>query len=197
MKVIVISNMKGGVGKSTLSVLLAHAMSDIMKVAILDTDPQKTTYNLAKGIEVYTNENQALSNTDLELLIVDTPPYISQDLPRFYDMANLILMPMQASYPDYNVMEDTASLINDAIKRNKGLKASIVINMNDTRTVLTNSIVEQIRLKGGLPIMQTMIELRVDYKRAIVQEEGIYSLADKKAHKEFNMFTKEVLKLLL
>lgn len=194
MKQITISCLKGGVGKSTISINLAHAFKDYLNVAILDTDTQKTTNSLASDNLTIYKKNDKIADHDI--LIVDTPPYIDTSLEQTFLNSDLILIPTRPSFADLDALQVTISLFKKVQKKKPDLKAAIIINMEDSRSVLSQSILPALQ-ELGVPIFKTMIENRTNYVRSIISEDGIYSFKDKKAVDEFNLFVKEVYSFLI
>lgn len=196
MKQIAISCLKGGVGKSTISINLAHAFKDFVRVAILDTDTQKTTDSLAS--EYLTIYNKTDKIGDHDILIVDTPPYIDSSLEQTFLKSDLILIPTRPSFADMDALQVTINLFKKVQKKKPELKAAIIINMEDSRSVLSQSILPALE-QFGVPIFKTMIENRTNYVRSIISEDGIYTFKDKdkKAVDEFNSFVKEVYSFLI
>lgn len=194
MKQIAISCLKGGVGKSTLSINLAHAFKDFVNVAVLDTDTQKTSDSFAKDYLTIYNKSDKIGDHDI--LIVDTPPYIDASLEQIFLNSDLILIPTRPSFADLDALQVTINLLKKVQKKKPDLKAAIVINMEDSRSVLSQSILPALE-QFNVPIFKTMIENRTNYVRSIISENGIYSFKDKKAIDEFNLFVKEVYSSLI
>jgi chromosome partitioning protein len=194
MKQIAISCLKGGVGKSTISINLAHAFKDFVNVAILDTDTQKTTDSLAGDYLTIYKKSESIGDHDI--LIVDTPPYIDSSLEQTFLNSDLILIPTRPSFADMDALQVTINLLKKVQKKKPELKAAIIINMEDSRSVLSQSILPALE-QFGIPIFKTMIENRTNYVRSIISEDGIYSFKDKKAVDEFNSFVKEVYSFLI
>ena len=194
MKQIAISCLKGGVGKSTISINLAHAFKDFVNVAILDTDTQKTTNSLASDYLTVYKKSEVIGDHDI--LIVDTPPYIDSSLEQTFLNSDLILIPTRPSFADMDALQVTINLLKKVQKKKPELKAAIIINMEDSRSVLSQSILPALE-QFGIPIFKTMIENRTNYVRSIISEDGIYSFKDKKAVDEFNSFVKEVYSFLI
>ena len=116
-RVIVIGNLKGGTGKSTVTVNLAGALASLgRQVAIVDTDPQGTAYEwVLRGkldmlclhrplqrmeesgdwIKVTTSLRQGH-----EIVVVDLPSVVAPALAAAYFIADLILVPASPSGVD-------------------------------------------------------------------------------------------------
>lgn len=194
MKRITISCLKGGVGKSTISINLAHALRDHLNVAILDIDTQKTTDSLASEyLKVY-KKDEVIGDHDI--IIVDTPPYIDSSLEQIFLESDLILIPTRPSFADLDALTSTVELVKKVKLKRPELKVAIVINMEDSRSILSQTIIPALEsLK--IPIFKTVIETRTNYVRSLMAEDGIYSFKDNKAIEEFNSFVKEVYSYLI
>lgn len=194
MKTIVISNMKGGSGKSTLAINLSHAFGKDIKVALLDTDTQATSFNLAQGVFV-TNQADNIPE-DTQLLIVDTPPYISDNLSDMYNNADLVIVPMGTGFSDIQPTQSTLKILSKVMEHKKDLRALVVINGNDSRSQLGDDI-NTLLVDSGFDIARVKVENRISYKRSLIEDKGIYSLNDKKAIAEFNELAQEILAKLI
>lgn len=196
-KIITLSHQKGGVGKSTLAVNLAHAFKDNIPTAIVDIDSQGSITETSErmlGVDVlkYTGN---LSNLPYGAIFVDTPPYLSDKLPMIYDESDLIVIPTKPGIYDVIACRKTISLVKDAQSRNKALKACIVLNMVNSSTTLTEDAKVELE-QFGIPILKTKITERMNFIRSVALPDGIYSTQDKKAIEELNQLTKEILFLL-
>lgn len=77
MKVIAVTNAKGGVGKTITAVCLAAALETVYKqrVLLIDSDPQgsATKHLLGRGFEIDEHLGRALIDRSFNEVIVDTP----------------------------------------------------------------------------------------------------------------------------
>ncbi|MCC5613143.1 ParA family protein, partial [Nostoc sp. CHAB 5834] len=84
MKTITIAHQKGGVGKTTLALNLAFCFADSLKVAVTDTDLQGSINSLGSlvtGIDLVSPEDVLAGKlTGYDLLVIDTPPYLTNRL---------------------------------------------------------------------------------------------------------------------
>lgn len=196
-RIITLAHQKGGVGKSTLAVNLANSFKDNVSVGIMDVDPQGTIIQLSKmikGIDIipYTANFSGLSQ---DVLFIDTPPYLTNDLPAILHASDLVIIPTKAGIADLMAIRATISLIKEAQKQNPKLKAVVVFNMIKHGTTLTEEVREQIET-FGVPILKSMVSDRVNFTRSLALEDGIYGIGDRKAEKEIDQLTKEILLLL-
>lgn len=188
-----ISNMKGGSGKSTTAVNLAHSLSEYFKVALVDTDTQKTSSELAKNISVF-NDIKSVPD-DCEFIIIDTPPYISNELPKLCKDVDVVLVPVLPSFNDLLPTLKTIDILNQY--RSKNSKIIVFINQDDKRSSLSNDIKEQLSKIPNILLMKASFCNRIAYKRSLPQDKGIFSLEDKKAKDEVDVFSKELISILL
>lgn len=195
--IITLANQKGGVGKTAICVNLAHAFKESVDTAIVDVDPQGSimqTKNKMQGINVYPYSNN-FKELNEQVIFVDTPPYLHQDLIAILEQSDLVIIPIRAGIWDVLATEGIVNIVKDVSKRNKSLKAVILINMVNVSTTLTEEA-EQALKEFDIPILKTRITERVCFGRSAGFADGIYSLGDKKAINEMNQLTKEILFLL-
>ena len=134
MKIITVSHQKGGVGKSTLSLNLSGCFSHGLKVALCDTDLQGSLLSLSymvDGLNIIKmpEEIQSIKNLPYDLIIIDTPPYLSNMLPDIFKISDFILVPTKAGFFDLMAIRSTLGIIEASIKENSNIKAGIVFNM--------------------------------------------------------------------
>ena len=107
---IALINGKGGVGKTTVALLLALALKQVRReVVLIDKDPQKsaTTFAEAMGLQVV----EAPSPDD-SLIIIDTPPNIHHpDTRETIRRADLVVLITTPSPTDLAATAATASII--------------------------------------------------------------------------------------
>ena len=123
--VITIAQQKGGAGKTTIAASLAAAFAATRRVAVLDIDPQHSLarwhalraarkgaapvgfsdvsgWRLAREIDRLRGLN--------DVLIVDSPPQLDTDARLAIRAADLVLVPLQPSPPDFWAAEGTMTL---------------------------------------------------------------------------------------
>lgn len=199
MKIITIAHQKGGVGKSTLALNLAYAFeSEGIKTGLVDQDLQgslTSLYLMADGLNLvkYDSDISKLRQLGFEMLIIDTPPYLSSQLPFIFSQSDLVIIPTKAGFFDMMAIHGTISLLNSAMKQKPKLKAGIVFNMVKHHSSLIKEI------KGlqnfGIPVFSTLITDRVSFSRSIING-GIMKSSDQNAIKEMMSLCEEIVDML-
>lgn len=147
MTVIVVASPKGGVGKTTISILLAEHYAHMgWNVALVESDNQAHVQNYnaareAKGrnvnFKLYTDENPdtlggtiKAADAAHDLTIVDLPGFDGQEFTRAVARANLVLIPM-APAPMDNTSASNAmrQLATEEEHLDRKINHRIVLNM--------------------------------------------------------------------
>ena len=193
--VILITHQKGGVGKSTLTFNLAQNIAKSSKVAVIDFDLQGSLSQLKEiitsfDIIPFVEDINNILNLDYDFVFIDTPPYLSNHLPKLISIADLVLVPTKAGILDLLAIKSTLKLIELEHKTNATL---VVFNMIKPNTTLTLDIV--IGLEDyKVPIAKTHISDLVAFTRSVVLQ-GVTN--DRNAQRQLDQLTKEILLLLL
>jgi chromosome partitioning protein len=188
MKTILVTNQKGGTGKSTIAINLAQSLKSFCRTSILDLDKQGSlttvhSRNLMEGVQEWQ------SDLESDILVVDTPPYLSHTLKDWIIKADVIVLPVKPSFLDIMATKSTFQMISD-LKKEKAIL--VVPNLVNASTSITKTIAEHIQ-DMGYPVSKTAITERVSFTRSVLQENGIYGSGDKKAIAEFENLCKEIL----
>ena len=195
-KIITLAHQKGGVGKSTLAANLAASFKSNVRTAIMDVDPQGTITQLSKiykGIDILPySEN--ISSLEYDVIFIDTPPYLSDNLLKILEISDLVIIPTKAGIADLLAIRSTISVVEKSQKRNPKLKAVVVLNMVKYATTLTEDVRKQIG-ELDITLLKAQISDRVNFTRSIALESAIYGIGDLKAEKEIDNLTKEILLL--
>lgn len=188
MKTILITNQKGGTGKSTIAVNLSQSFKSFCTTAILDLDQQGSLtsvkeHDFLEGVDFYDKNNEP------DILIVDSPPYLSPTLKEWIIKADVIIIPIKPSYLDFMATQGTFDMINDLNKKESVL---VVPNLVNSSSIITTSIINHVE-KLDFEVSKTLLRERVSFTRSVMKSDGIYSSSDKKAISEFESLCKEIL----
>ncbi len=192
-KIILCAHQKGGVGKSTISLLLSISLSKFSRVAILDMDHQGSLMQLREQFQDFeiSNSKLLLSNDlDYDIIIVDTPPYLSNELSQLIQIADLIIIPTKAGILDVLAISSTIDLIKQEKMESKAL---IVLNMIKPKTTLTKDIMESLE-PFKIEVAKTKISDLVAFTRSAALRSVSYN---SKAQAQLNCLTQEILTRLL
>ncbi|WP_026707441.1 ParA family protein [Flavobacterium frigidarium] len=194
-KIILVTHQKGGVGKSTLTFNLAQNISNGSKVAVLDFDLQGSLSQLKELVSdfeiiPYVGEIEKISELEYDFIFIDTPPYLSNQLPKLIAIADLIIVPTKAGILDLLAIKNTLEMIETAKRTADTL---IVFNMIKANTTLTLDILiglEEYKVK----IANTHISDLVSFTRSVLLK-GVTN--DKNAQRQIDHLTKEILLKLI
>jgi chromosome partitioning protein len=194
-KIILITHQKGGVGKSTLTFNLAQNISNGSKVAVLDYDLQGSLSQLKElvtdfDIIPYVGEIDKISELEYDFIFIDTPPYLSNQLPKLIAIADLIIVPTKAGILDLLAIKNTLEMIEFEKRTADTL---IVFNMIKANTTLTLDILIGLE-EYNVKIAKTHISDLVAFTRSVVLK-GVTN--DRNAQNQLDQLTKEILLLLL
>ena len=193
-KIITIAHQKGGVGKSTLAINFALCFQDQLTVALVDTDLQGSLYHIRKDFPELTiigvDKLADIQQLDYDLVVVDTPPYLSSRLPELFRYSDFILVPTKAGFFDVMAIRSTLALIQTAQEQAPDIKAGIVFNMVKPRSGITQEVAELLQ-SLGTPLLTSRIHDRVSIARSSMTG-GILNSGDQKAKEEMMALTEEV-----
>ena len=161
---ILLCNGKGGTGKTTMAVLLAHALAEAGKrVAVLDLDPQATATawlrecNSGKVAEY--DQRQA---AEYDAVFMDTPPRLDALAPALArcSVAVIVCSPSPA---DLWTSRDTAAAIRDKLPT--GARLRLLFNGVLAHTVLARELPDLAK-RVGVKALRSTISRRQCYQHA-------------------------------
>jgi len=193
-KIITLAHQKGGVGKSTLALNLALCFKDQLSVALIDSDLQGSIYHIREEfpeLDILAPEKIVdIPNLQYDLIIVDTPPYLSNRLNELFTYSDFVLVPTKAGFFDVMAIRSTLALIKFSQAKNQKLKAGIVLNMLKPRSGITAEVTDLLTTLGT-PLLNTRIYDRVSLARSSMTA-GILKSADQKAIDEITFLAEEI-----
>lgn len=199
-KIITIMSSKGGVGKSTIALNLAAFFNMAnATVTLVDLDLQGSIAflnpdNHKMSIMSMPNNIGDLKLIEGDIIIVDTPPYLSDRLPELLSLTDYVLVPIKAGFFDVMSLKATESIILEAMKYSSKLQAGIIFNMVKNSSALLDEV-KTVMTGHKLPVHRTLLTDRVSYVRSVITGDIFRSL-DNKANDEIIKLGLEIAQLL-
>ena len=197
-KIITVAHQKGGVGKSTLALNLAICFEDQLKVALVDTDLQGSISDLKEDLPrlniISEDHFDNIRSLDYDLIIIDTPPYLSNRLPELFQISDYILIPTKAGFFDVMAIRSTLQLVKEAQEKFPNLKAGVVLNMIKYRSGITGEVKDLLNSLEA-PLLKTIIHDRVSFARSPITG-GVLAGEDEKAKEEISTLAEEIVNSL-
>jgi chromosome partitioning protein len=182
-------NQKGGVGKTTLAVHVADALSRRnQRVLLVDADPQGSALDWAaarRGERLFPvaglprpsihKELPALAH-GYDMVIIDGPPRV-YDVARSAIMASdLVLVPVQPSPYDVWAAKEIVDLMHEATVYKPNLKSAFAINRKIVNTALGRDVVDALA-EYPLPVLKSSICQRVALAESAAQGQTVFETA--------------------
>lgn len=179
MKIALIAK-KGGVGKTTLCVLLHEAIKQTgQTVAVRDYDAQGSASKALARID----GTKELPGSKFDVLLIDTPPSLTLPATAAAVLdAEIILIPTSPSPLDIWEADEAARF---AQEKNPKAAIRIVINRTKTGTLLTDAAQKSLSGTASQILPSTLAD-RQSYQHALL---GGWGALDSKAQTELFQFT--------
>jgi chromosome partitioning protein len=206
--IITLASLKGGSGKTSLSVHLAHSIALAgRRVLLVDADPQASASTWASArddkppFSVVAMARATLHQELPDLMegfdhcVIDTPPRTSKLTGAAIVSSDLVLIPLKPSSYDVWAVGETVELVEKTQVIKPGLVAAFVVNQAINRTVISRDVVEALA-DFPFPTLPTVIQQRV----AIAESSGGYTCMETEpkgtAARGFNALNRDVMKLM-
>jgi chromosome partitioning protein len=182
--IIAVTNLKGGVGKSTISRNLAAYFADNgVKVCIVDTDlEQRTTCD---WLERRDENNQSIAVFPMTI-IIDGVPQLDQVATRTILIADLLLVPITPSIDDLKSFERFLNRLEDVKVHRDTIPAFVLLNKYGGRSNEDKEVKEALDLfaEFGVTPLKATLGDRVAHRRASKYGLTAYEWEDAKAKEE-------------
>jgi len=211
MKVITISNQKGGVGKTTIAVNLAIAFSkDNYKTLLVDADTQKSSIEFREVRSEYEELVQfsAIENTSrtlhkdlrqmkdsFDIIIIDSGGRDSDSFRSSFLAADIVIVPITPGSLDAWGTERTLEIINISKDFNENLEAYVLMNMVKANTRIEKDLIDLAQAfenEYNTISFQSLLMDRITYKYSAAKGRSITEMdgknIDEKAVNEFMFF---------
>ncbi len=201
-------NQKGGVGKTTLSISVAHELArknspdDIL---LVDADPQQSALNWSEVRESrlpFTVIGLAKKSLHRDLpaigknykhIVIDSPPRVTE-LARSCIMASdIVIIPCTPSPYDIWASQETVQLVKEASVYKENLKYLFAINRKITNTAIGRDVVD-ILGNMGMDVLCSHVSQRVIFAEAAASGNTVFDLdSESKACEEIENLVSELL----
>ena len=212
--VIAVTNLKGGVGKTTIAtniaVCLAHQGYDI---CIVDTDlGQQSSMEWSgnrspdlKPIPVFgVNVKQLNKEVDdlkkrYDIVVIDGTPHLSELADRTILATDILLIPLTPSVYDFRGFEGFLQRFDQikSVKEASGsvTEAYVILNRVVPNTNVSKDINEAVEAYN-IKMLKTRLVSRISYVDTASEGKGVVEYKDKKAKEEMEELTQEIIALI-
>lgn len=207
--ILTFQNQKGGVGKTTLSLHLAHLLTlRSYRVLVIDADPQGSARDWLEartsaapfsvvGLDrptIHRDIGQLMEHYDV--IVIDSPPRVTDIARSAILAADLIIIPVQPSPLDVWAARDTVALINDARVYKIEIQSVFAINREIVNTAIGREVSEALGA-SDIPVLSSHVSQRVSFAESMAQGQTVFETkSDPKAIGEIEAFGMELLSRL-
>jgi chromosome partitioning protein len=206
--IITLQNQKGGVGKTTLSLHLAHYFTTSgARVLVVDADPQGSARDWLQardtpapftlvGLDRPTvHRDIANLLRDYDVVVIDAPPRVTDIARSAILAADLVIIPVQPSPLDVWAAQDTVRLVNDAIVYKEALRSVFAINREIVNTAIGRDVSSALG-ETQVPVLSSHIAQRVAFAESLANGQTVFETkTDAKAVAEIRALGAEILAL--
>lgn len=184
MLVLVVASQKGGSGKTTVAAHLAvqATLSGFGPTALIDTDPQGSLADwwnvraaedpvfIDTGVERLAGDIERMRSLGFKLLVIDTPPAITETIGQVMAHADLVIIPARPSPHDLRAAGHTVELAEAARK-----PIIFVINGAAPRARITSEAAIALSQHGTLA--PAILHQRTDFAASMIDGRTVMELA--------------------
>lgn len=208
--IISVLNIKGGVGKTTVSTNLAVGLAkEGLSVLLLDTDSQGsatewfetreddsldiTSISLSDGKEL---QSKILDFDEIyDCVLIDGSPNVNELAVISIAASDVVILPATPSPYDIWATQKMVHQIEQAQEFNPYIQAFFLINRFSTVTLLSKEVAEAL-VDLGLPLLKSTLGSRVAYADSANQGLSVLEWRDPKAKSELRNLVEEIIGLV-
>jgi chromosome partitioning protein len=209
--IVLVGNLKGGTGKSTIAFNLAvWSAYQQRRTLLVDADPQHTTSDLIalrreEGHQpmIYSlvaeerRLGEELNNVEniFENIVVDIAAGDRESFRAALKEADRLVIPLLPGQADVWALHNVMELVNAAKAEKPSMEVLAVINRADTNAqVRETQETEEALRQIGLPIAKVQVGNRVSFRRSLTEGLGVMEWEPRsRAAEEMDALAKEVL----
>lgn len=192
MRVAAVVNLKGGSGKTTTAVFLAHEWAARgRRVLLVDADPQGTALrwseqgsfalsSLALPVKDLHSRLGGIVGDRYDLVVIDTPPLAERAgiVLSALRLADLVVVPLAPTMAEYERLGDVWQAIADVeALRDTPATVAVLLNRTVTNAASTDMVREAITAGGGEWPARRVLEAMVPRREVIAQAFGAQPVA--------------------
>lgn len=200
-KIITIVNTKGGAGKTTTVVNLARYLAEDYKVAVADSDPQKSSSNwFAKKPTKFKIESASFkqihallanpSKLKLDFIIIDTPAGLSEQMLKILALgSDLIIVPSKTSMLD---IEPTIRLTK--VLKDSQVKYKVLLTQIPAHAKNSVAIIKTVLYQRDIPFFKTVMRQLEANVMAAINRTTVFEMGyeGRAARLDYKLLAREV-----
>ena len=201
MKVISFLQSKGGVGKTTSVINVAHVLAKNFNIAVVDTDQQASLINWNKpqraNFGIYAAESEKdvykirKSLNSYDYVLIDGAAQLSVITSASVMVSDLVIIPVSPSPLDFSASGAVLDVI-EAQSFSRVVPAKFLITKFTPGTTMGNLLITSIA-DAGQEAFRTRIHNRQSYVKSLLGGGVVFDTTDGAAKGEIEVLTKEIL----
>jgi chromosome partitioning protein len=211
--IIAVLNPKGGCGKTTIAINLAHAFKNVgYKTLLVDSDTQRSStdwYDRTDGkiipVEHYFKDKTFAMDVEriknlYDIIIIDGASQVQDLMGTSIQISDFILIPMKASALDAWAVEELITFVKKKTMTSQynpdnKFCARFVINADRKITKASKTIARDLE-PFGIKVLESRTTLKVTYEASLNNGQTVYTCPKKDAFQEIDNIRNEIIEVI-